>query len=64
MAVVRQIQNSAVSSLRGVAKALSVGGMKTARGGEGTAVRVSDILRREQATVRTQIDFCRRAAWR
>jgi DNA invertase Pin-like site-specific DNA recombinase len=44
--VIRQIQKSGVSSLRGVAKALSARGVKTARGGEWTAVQVSDILRR------------------
>jgi hypothetical protein len=42
----RQIQKSGVSSLRGVAKALSARGIKTARGGEWTAVQVSEILRR------------------
>jgi DNA invertase Pin-like site-specific DNA recombinase len=44
--IIREIQNSGVSSLRGVAKALSARGIKTARGGEWTAVQVSDILRR------------------
>jgi DNA invertase Pin-like site-specific DNA recombinase len=44
--IIRQIQKSGVSSLRGVAKALSACGVKTARGGEWTAVQVSDILRR------------------
>jgi hypothetical protein len=44
--IIRQIQKSGVSSLRGVAKALSARGVKTARGGEWTAVQVSDILRR------------------
>jgi DNA invertase Pin-like site-specific DNA recombinase len=44
--IIRQIQKSGVSSLRGVAKALSARGIKTARGGEWTAVQVSDILRR------------------
>jgi hypothetical protein len=33
-------------AFRGVAKALSVRGIKTARGGEWTAVQVSDILER------------------
>jgi DNA invertase Pin-like site-specific DNA recombinase len=45
--IIKQIQKSGVSSLRGVAKALSARGIKTARGGEWTAVQVSDILRRE-----------------
>jgi DNA invertase Pin-like site-specific DNA recombinase len=44
--IIHQIQKSGVSSLRGVAKALSARGVKTARGGEWTAVQVSDILRR------------------
>ena len=44
--IIREIQKSGVSSLRGVAKALSARGVKTARGGEWTAVQVSDILRR------------------
>jgi DNA invertase Pin-like site-specific DNA recombinase len=44
--IIRQIQKSGISSLRGVAKALSARGVKTARGGEWTAVQVSDILRR------------------
>jgi hypothetical protein len=36
----------AASAACGVAKALSARGVKTARGGEWTAVQVSDILRR------------------
>ena len=44
--IIRQIQKSGVSSLRGVAKALSARGIKTARGGAWTAVQVSDILQR------------------
>jgi DNA invertase Pin-like site-specific DNA recombinase len=44
--IIHQIQKSGISSLRGVAKALSARGVKTARGGEWTAVQVSDILRR------------------
>jgi DNA invertase Pin-like site-specific DNA recombinase len=44
--IIREIQKSGVSSLRGVAKALSARGIKTARGGEWTAVQVSEILRR------------------
>jgi DNA invertase Pin-like site-specific DNA recombinase len=44
--IIKQIQKSGVSSLRGVAKALSARGVKTARGGEWTAVQVSDVLRR------------------
>jgi DNA invertase Pin-like site-specific DNA recombinase len=44
--IIKQIQKSGVSSLRGVAKALSARGVQTARGGEWTAVQVSDVLRR------------------
>jgi hypothetical protein len=44
--IICQIQKSGVSSLRGVAKALSARGIKTARGGAWTAVQVSDILQR------------------
>jgi DNA invertase Pin-like site-specific DNA recombinase len=44
--IIRQIQKSGVSSLRGVAKALSARGIKTARGGAWTAVQVSGILQR------------------
>jgi DNA invertase Pin-like site-specific DNA recombinase len=44
--IIRQIQKSGVSSLRGVAKALSARGIKTARGGAWSAVQVSDILQR------------------
>ena len=36
--IIQQIQKSGVRSLRGVAKALSARGVKTARGGEWTAV--------------------------
>ena len=35
-----------VSGLRGVARALTARGVRTARGGDWTAVQVSDILRR------------------
>ena len=44
--IIHQIQKSGVSSLRGVAKALSARGIKTARGGAWSAVQVSDILQR------------------
>jgi DNA invertase Pin-like site-specific DNA recombinase len=44
--IIREIQESGVSSLRGVARALSARGVRTARGGDWTAVQVSDILRR------------------
>jgi DNA invertase Pin-like site-specific DNA recombinase len=45
--IIHEIQKSGVGSLRGVAKALSARGVKTARGGEWTAVQVSDILQRD-----------------
>ena len=44
--IIKEIQASGVSSLRGVARALTARGMRTARGGDWTAVQVSDILRR------------------
>jgi hypothetical protein len=44
--IIREIQNSGVGSLRGVAKALTARGIKTARGGAWSAVQVADILRR------------------
>jgi DNA invertase Pin-like site-specific DNA recombinase len=44
--VIREIRASGVQSLRGVARALAARGIKTARGGEWTAVQVGDILRR------------------
>jgi DNA invertase Pin-like site-specific DNA recombinase len=46
MPIIRKIQKSGVMSLRGIAKALSARGIKTVRGGEWTAVQVSDILER------------------
>jgi DNA invertase Pin-like site-specific DNA recombinase len=44
--VIRQIQKSGITSLRGVAKELSARGIKTAAGGAWTAGRVSDVLGR------------------
>ena len=44
--IIKEIQASGITSLRGVAKALSARGVKTARGGAWTAVQVADILRR------------------
>jgi DNA invertase Pin-like site-specific DNA recombinase len=44
--IIREIQNSGVSSLRGIAKALTARGVKTARGGQWSAVQVTDIMRR------------------
>jgi DNA invertase Pin-like site-specific DNA recombinase len=43
--IIREIRASGVT-LRGVAKALSALGIKTARGGAWTAVQVSDVMRR------------------
>jgi hypothetical protein len=44
--VIREIQRSGIQSLRGIARALAARGIPTARGGEWTAVQVSDILHR------------------
>jgi DNA invertase Pin-like site-specific DNA recombinase len=44
--VIREIQRSGIKSLRGIARALAARGIQTARGGEWTAVQVSDILHR------------------
>jgi DNA invertase Pin-like site-specific DNA recombinase len=44
--VIREIQKSGIQSLRGIARVLAARGTPTARGGEWTAVQVSDILRR------------------
>src|SRR5262245_51781289 len=44
--IIKEIQASGVSGLRGVARALTARGVRTARGGDWTAVQVSDILRR------------------
>src|SRR5262249_41925788 len=44
--IIRQIQDSGVSSLRGVARALTARGVKTARGGQWNAAQVSDVINR------------------
>jgi hypothetical protein len=44
--VIREIQSSGTPSHRGIARALNVRGVATARGGEWTAVQVGSILRR------------------
>jgi DNA invertase Pin-like site-specific DNA recombinase len=44
--VIREIQQSGIQSLRGIARALAARGISTARGGAWTPVQVSDILRR------------------
>jgi DNA invertase Pin-like site-specific DNA recombinase len=44
--LIREIQNTGVKSLRGIARALAARGVRTARGGAWTAVQVSDILGR------------------
>jgi DNA invertase Pin-like site-specific DNA recombinase len=46
--LIREIQNSGIKSLRGVARALAARGVRTARGGEWTAVQVSGILGRNR----------------
>ena len=42
--IIREIQNSGIGSLRGVAKALIAGGIKTARGGSGALSRLATFL--------------------
>jgi DNA invertase Pin-like site-specific DNA recombinase len=44
--IIKEIQNSGVSSLRGVAKALNARGVRTARGSEWTGVQVNHVLER------------------
>jgi hypothetical protein len=44
--IIKEIQASGVSSLRGVAKALNARGIRTARGGEWTGVQVNNVLER------------------
>lgn len=46
--VIRQVQASGVSTLRGIADALNARGVATARGGRWTAVQVGAILRRAE----------------
>ena len=45
--IIEQVQKSGVSSLRGVARALTARGIKTARGGEWTARMVINVLERD-----------------
>jgi DNA invertase Pin-like site-specific DNA recombinase len=47
--VVREIQSSGISSLRGIARALTARGIATARGGTWDARQVSDLLARAAA---------------
>jgi DNA invertase Pin-like site-specific DNA recombinase len=47
--VIREIQNSGVKTLRGVARALAARGIPTARGGAWTPVQVSAILQRARS---------------
>ena len=47
--VIREIQTSGVTSLRGVAAALTARGIPTARGGQWNAMQVSNLLRRGTA---------------
>jgi DNA invertase Pin-like site-specific DNA recombinase len=42
--VIREIQASGITSLRGIARALAARGIATARGGQWTPVQVNDIL--------------------
>jgi DNA invertase Pin-like site-specific DNA recombinase len=47
--VIREIQASGITTLRGVARALTARGIPTARGGQWSPVQVNDILRRASA---------------
>ena len=47
--IIRQIQASGVTSLRGIARALDARGIATARGGSWEARTVSELLRRGDA---------------
>jgi DNA invertase Pin-like site-specific DNA recombinase len=44
--IIREIRASGMQSLRGIAKALTARGVKTARGGQWSAAQVSDIVNR------------------
>jgi hypothetical protein len=44
--IIRQIQDSGVQSFRGVARALTARGIKTARGGQWSAAQVSEVVNR------------------
>jgi DNA invertase Pin-like site-specific DNA recombinase len=44
--IVKQIQSSGVTTLRGIAEALAARGVPTARGGAWTPVQVSNMMRR------------------
>jgi DNA invertase Pin-like site-specific DNA recombinase len=46
--IIREIQNTGITSLRGIARALAARGVRTARGGAWTAVQVSDIRGRNR----------------
>jgi DNA invertase Pin-like site-specific DNA recombinase len=46
--VIREIQNTGIKSLRGIARALTARGVGTARGGAWTAVQVSNMLGRNR----------------
>ena len=41
--IIKEIQASGVTSLRGIARALTARGVKTARGGDWTSVQVSNL---------------------
>jgi hypothetical protein len=44
--IIKQIQASGVSTLRGIAEAFAARGVPTARGGDWTPVQVSNLMRR------------------
>ena len=48
--IIRQVQASGVTSLRGIAAALTARGVATARGGQWSAMQVSNLLRRGGGT--------------
>jgi DNA invertase Pin-like site-specific DNA recombinase len=52
--VIRQVQESGVSSLRGIAAVLNARGVRTARGGRWAATQVGAALARASAAPRTE----------
>ena len=61
--IIEQIQKSGVSSLRGVARALTARGIKTARGGEWTARMVINVLERGALNRFCRLRLLRRRQW-
>jgi DNA invertase Pin-like site-specific DNA recombinase len=53
--VIRQVQNSGVGSLRGVADVLNARGVRTARGGRWAATQVGAVLARTDRTVMNEL---------